>query len=91
MHSEEDCLGSLQCDLVCVQPPVPAPSAIFWSVIESWGNTWLLDYLTVRGEISWLGKSIADNSLVVVTDRSYMKDMCPKLNLVAFIFECTKG
>jgi hypothetical protein len=70
----------------CATPP-----ASFWSVIESWGNTWLWENLTIWGEISWLGESIADNSLVAVTDGSYMKDIDPQINLAAFIFKCTKG
>jgi hypothetical protein len=77
--------------LSCAGPPAPAPPANFWSDIKCWGNTWLWENLTIRGEISWLGKLIADNSLVAVKDRSDMKDMYPQLNLAAFIFESTNG
>jgi hypothetical protein len=59
-------------------------------VIESWGNTWLWDNLTIRGDVSWLANSIADNSLTAVTDGSYMKDTYPHLNSAAFVFECAK-
>ncbi len=75
----------------CTAPPVPAPLLDFWSVIESWGNTWLWDNLTIRGDVSWLADSIADNSLTAVTDDSYTKDTYPHLNSAAFVFECTKG
>jgi hypothetical protein len=47
--------------------------------------------LTIKGDVSWLAEAITDNSLVTVTDGSYMKDMHPHLNSAAFIFECIKG
>ena len=36
-------------------------------------------------------KSIADNSLVAVTDGSYTKEQYPNPNSAAFIFDCAKG
>ena len=75
----------------CTGPPVPAPLLDFWTVIESWGNTWLWDNLTIRGVISWLADAIVDNSLTAMMDGSYMKDTYPHLNSAAFVFECTKS
>ncbi len=49
------------------------------------------DNLIIRGDVTWLAESIADNFLVAVTDGSYMKDMYPCLNSAAFVFERTKG
>jgi hypothetical protein len=72
-------------------PPTPAAPTEFWSVVEGWGNTWMWDNLIIRGDNTWLAKSIADNSLVAVMEGSYMKDMYPHLNSAAFVFECTKG
>ncbi len=72
-------------------PPTLAPPTDFWRVVEGWGNTWMWDNLTLRGDVSWLVESITDNSLVAVTDGSYMKDMYPQLNSATFVFECTKG
>ncbi len=72
-------------------PSISAPPTDFWSVVEGWGNTWMWENLTIKGDVSWLAEAIADNSLVVVTDGSYMKDMYPHLNSAAFIFECIKG
>jgi hypothetical protein len=60
-------------------------------VIETWGNMWLWENPIIRGEMLWLGKSIADNSFVVLMDGSFMKDTYPQINLAASIFECTKG
>jgi hypothetical protein len=75
----------------CARAPSIAPLTDLWSAIESWGDTWLWDNLKIRGDISWLAESIADNSIVAVTDGLYMKDTHPTLNSAAFIFECTKG
>jgi hypothetical protein len=75
----------------CAGPPTPAPPKDSWSVIEGWGNTWMWDNLTIRGDVSWLAESIANNSLVAVTADSYMKDTYPHLNSAAFVFKCTKG
>ena len=47
--------------------------------------------LRLYGDDDWLEKSIADNSLVAVTDGSYIKEQYPNLNSAAFIFECSKG
>ncbi len=91
MHSEEGGLAVYSVVSSCTGPPVPAPLLDFWSVIESWGNTWLWDNLMIRGDISWLANSIADNSLTAVTDGSYMRDTYPHLKSAAFVFECTKG
>ena len=68
----------------CASPPSTAPLTDLWSAIESWGTTWFWDNLKIRGDISWLAKSIADNSLVAVTNGLYMKDMHPTLNSAAF-------
>ncbi len=72
-------------------PPSPAPPSNFWSVIEGWGKTWMWENLTIWGDASWLAEAIADNSLVAVTDGSYMKDVYPHINSAAFIFQCSKG
>ena len=37
-----------------------------------------------------MAEAIRDNTLVAVTDGSYMKELYPTMNSCAFIFECTK-
>jgi hypothetical protein len=49
------------------------------------------DSLHIRGDISWLEVSIAENTCMAVTDGSYMKEVYPFLNSAAFVFECTRG
>ncbi len=72
-------------------PPTPEPPVNFWSVIEEWGETWMWENLTIRGGVSWLVEAVADNSLIAVTDGSFMKEINPHFNSAAFVFECTKG
>jgi hypothetical protein len=72
-------------------PPTKAPPSSFWEVILDWGNTWMWDNLSTMGDLDWISSSIADNSCVAVTDGSYMKEMYPHFNSVAFVFECSKG
>ncbi len=63
----------------------------FWGVVESWGGTWLWNNLKTMGDIGWIAESIQDNSLLAITDGSYMKELYPNINSAAFILECTKG
>jgi hypothetical protein len=39
---------------------------------------------------TWVKEAIKDNSLVAVTDGSYMKELYPDMNSCAFILECSK-
>jgi hypothetical protein len=63
----------------------------FWSVVESWGDTWLWDNLKITGNIGWIASAIRDNSLLAIIDGSYTKELCPNINSAAFVLECTKG
>jgi hypothetical protein len=72
-------------------PPNPIPPADFWHAIKVWGNSWMWDNLSIRGEVSWLAELIADNSFVAVTNGSYMKEVYPNINSAAFVFVCTKS
>ena len=38
---------------------------------------------------AWLSTAIRNNTLVTVTDGSYMKELYPNMNSCAFIFECS--
>jgi hypothetical protein len=71
------------------RPQATTEPTAFWDVVESWGSTWMWDNLKIMGDISWIAESIADNSILTITDKSYMKELY--LNSAAFVFECTKG
>jgi len=45
----------------------------------------------VTGSTDWIAQAIADNSLVAMTDGSYVKEHYPELCSVACVLECTKG
>ena len=63
----------------------------FWEVVKSWGQTWLWDNMRISGDIDWLAEAIKDNSLVAVTDGSYIQELYPNLCPVAFVLKCSKG
>ena len=39
---------------------------------------------------AWLREAIEENTLVAVTDGSYMKELYPNMNSCAFILECSR-
>jgi hypothetical protein len=49
------------------------------------------DNVRITGDTSWIAESIANTSLLTITNRSYMKELYPSFNSAAFVFECTKG
>jgi hypothetical protein len=62
-------------------------------VLQEWGHTWMWDGLRLSGDGSgtWIEEAIKTNSLIAVTDGSYMKEIFPNMNSCAFIFECSRG
>jgi hypothetical protein len=79
------------------------PSNIL-EVLEEWGCTWIWEELQMTGGVGcglnmelvdegdkWLSEAISDNSLVAVTDGSFIREICPHLCSAALILECTKG
>jgi len=73
-------------------PPIHLiPLTDFLDVLRGWGQTWIWDDLTVTGGTDWFAQAIADNSLVAVTDGSYIKEHYLELCAAAFVLECTKG
>ncbi len=57
----------------------------------SWGNTRLWEHLTITGGELWIHQSIAEGTLVAITDRLYMQELYPNTCLAAFVLECSKG
>jgi hypothetical protein len=68
----------------------PAPSS-FLKVLQSWGNSWLWEHMSVSSGVAWLDKSISEGTLVTVTDGSYIRELFPNLCSAAFVLECSKG
>jgi hypothetical protein len=89
----ESTLGGEGWHLTSSEPhtrPNLAPTS-FLGVLQSWGNTWLWEHLTVTGGESWLRDSIANALLVAVTNGSYIREIYPNLCSAAFVLECSKG
>ena len=87
---KEGMLGTVKVCSVAISPPRLIPPADFLEVLQGWGHTWIWDALQVTGSSDWITKAITDNSLVAVTDRSYIMEHHPDLCLAAFVLECTK-
>jgi hypothetical protein len=82
---------SLEGVLGCL-PPHPACSAgIVSGCLAGWGHTWLWNKIRVVGGTDWLSHAIAGETLVAVTDGSYIREHYPELCSAAFILECTQG
>jgi hypothetical protein len=60
-------------------------------VLQSWGNTWLWENISMAGGYDWLLEAITDGSLLAVTDGSYIRELYPNLCSAAFVLECKKG
>ncbi len=83
--------GMMKVCSVAAPPICPIPLANFLDVLCGWGQTWLWDDLKVTRGTDWVAQSISENSLVAVTDGSYIKEHHPHLCSAAFVLECTQG
>ena len=72
-------------------PPTPTPPDTFFDVLNEWGCEWMWGSLRLQGDEGWLAESIADNSMMAVTDGSFIKELFPNINSAAFVLVCTKG
>jgi hypothetical protein len=79
--------------LISVAPianPDPVPLT-FKEVLMSWGSTWLWEHVSITGGDTWIEESIADGTLVTVTDGTYIRELFLNVCLAAFVLECSKG
>ncbi len=83
--------GTMKVCSVASPPIRPIPPSDFLDVLRGWGQTWIWDNLKVTGGTDWVAQAIADNSLVAVTDGSYIKEHYPEPCSTAFVLECTQG
>jgi hypothetical protein len=86
LEGEHYCLTSTE--------PVYSPNsvpALFLEVLNSWGNTRLWEHMSITSGVAWLKKSIADSTLVAVTEGLYIRELFPNLCSAAFVLECSKG
>jgi hypothetical protein len=71
-------------------PQIKCPET-FLEVLGKWECTWMWEDMQLMGDDGWLKAKIWANSLVVVTDSSYMQALYPNMNSCAFILECLQG
>ena len=71
--------------------PRPQEPSSFLEVLESWGNMWLWDELTVHGNVQWIEHATKEGTLLAVTDGSYIQELYPNLCSAAFVLECRNG
>jgi hypothetical protein len=70
-------------------PPIPMS---FIDILKFWGNnTWLWEHLSINKGFDWHVDLIANMTLVVVINGSYMHELYPNLCSAAFVLECAKG
>jgi hypothetical protein len=69
--------------------PNPVPTS-FMEVLTSWGGMWLWEHVSMTSGVSWLEESIADSTLVAVTDGSYIRELFQNVCSAAFVFKCSK-
>ena len=88
---EEAGLGIYKIISYTNMPPQVSHPETFVEVLEEWGCMWMWDDMRLSGDDGWLKEAIRDNTLVAVTDGSYMRSLYPHMNSCAFILECTQG
>jgi hypothetical protein len=70
--------------------PTPIPLT-FKEVLMTWGNTWLWEHMSITGGDTWVEESIADGTLVAVTDGLYIRELFPNVCSAAFVLECSNS
>jgi hypothetical protein len=86
LEGEHYCLTSTE--------PVYSPNSVpasFIDVLNLWGSMWLWGHMSITGGIAWLEKSIAESTLMAVTDGSYIRELFPNLCSAAFVLKCSEG
>ena len=73
------------------QAAMPPSPTDFREVLLDWEHTWLWQDFRLVGDPNWIAEAIKDNSLVAVTDGSYIKEIYPNLCSAAYILECKHG
>ena len=66
-------------------PPPTEPPSTCRQVLSEWGHTWMWESLNLAGDGeneagAWLKEATEENTLVAVTDGSYMKELYPDMN-----------
>jgi len=71
--------------------PSKPQSSDFREVLLDWEHTLLWEDFCMVGDAGWIADAIRDNTLITVTDGSYMKEIHPHLCSAAYILEYSLG
>jgi hypothetical protein len=73
-------------------PPAPQSSPThFCDVLRQWKPTWLWDDLKYTGDGTWIYKAIRDQTLICVSDGSFISLLHHHVCSAAITMECTMG
>jgi hypothetical protein len=65
-------------------PPEFIPSTI-WDMLEKWECTWIWEGINSVGEDTWIAEGVTNNTLLAVTDGSFMMKMYPNMSACAYV------
>ncbi len=60
----------------------------FREVLRSWEHTWLWEDFCIVGDHGWIAETIRDETLMTMTDGSYIKEIFTNVSTAAYILEC---
>ena len=80
---EEAGLGVYKIISFTMAPPQITHPENFLEVLSKWGCEWMWGNMQVTGDNGWLSTVIQENTLVAVTDGSYMQELYPNMNSCA--------
>ncbi len=69
-------------------PPSNVPS--FWGNISAYGNKSLWKNLQCNGDGPWIYNGVCTGSLVIIHDRSFMKEISPYISAAAVMIYCKR-
>jgi hypothetical protein len=72
------------------KPNLVTTPKTFMEMLHSWGNTWLWEHISVTGGYNWL-QEVIKNTMVTVTDGSYLCEEYTHICSAAFMVECAEG
>lgn len=75
----------------CLPPPLKSNPTHFHQALISWGHLGIWDDLKFTGDGTWVYSAIQQNSLICVSDGSYISQLHPDVCSTAVMIECTLG
>lgn len=83
--------GTFRIASIAQEAQGPPVLRTFLKVLQEWVCSWLWEHVSFAGGTSWMAQAIKDESLLAVTEGSYIKQLYPNICSATFILECLKG